>query len=92
MEYERIINEANEKSYALEYEIFTEVKNKVSYYLTSILKMAKIISIIDVYSSLSILAKEDNYTKPIFYKIFWICFFPSSVNVPGMCPSFSLLL
>lgn len=65
MEYERIINEANEKSYALEYEIFNEVKNKVSDYLTSILKMAKIISIIDVYSSLSILAKEDNYTKPI---------------------------
>ena len=65
MEYEKIINEANEKSCALEFEIFTEVKNKVNSYINSILKTAKIISIIDVYTSLASLAKEDNYTKPI---------------------------
>ena len=65
MKYEKIINEANEKSCALEFEIFTEVKNKVNSYINSILKTAKIISIIDVYTSLASLAKEDNYTKPI---------------------------
>ena len=65
MEYEKIINEANEKSCALEFEIFTEVRNKVNSYINSILKTAKIISIIDVYTSLASLAKEDNYTKPI---------------------------
>ena len=65
MEYEKTINEANEKSYALEYDIFIEVRNKVNEYLTSILKMAKIISVIDVYVSLACLASEENYTKPI---------------------------
>lgn len=65
MEYETIINEANEKSYALEYDIFIEVRNKTNEYLNSILKMAKVISIIDVYSSLACLAKEDNYVKPM---------------------------
>ena len=65
MEYETIINEANEKSYALEYNIFIEVRNKTNEYLNSILKMARVISIIDVYSSLACLAKEDNYIKPI---------------------------
>ena len=65
MEYETIINEANEKSYALEYDIFIEVRNKTNEYLNSILKMARVISIIDVYSSLACLAKEDNYVKPI---------------------------
>ena len=65
IEYEKIINEANEKSCALEFEIFTEIKNKVNSYINSILKTAKIISIIDVYTSLASLAKEDNYTKPI---------------------------
>ena len=65
MEYEKIINEANEKSCALEFEIFTEVRNKVNSYINSILKTAKIISIIDVYTSLASLAEEDNYTKPI---------------------------
>lgn len=65
MEYEKIINEANEKSCALEFEIFAEIKNKVNVYLTSILKTAKIISVIDVYTALASLAKEDNYTKPI---------------------------
>lgn len=65
MEYEKIINEANEKSCALEFEIFAEIKNKVNNYLTSILKTAKIISVIDVYTALASLAKEDNYTKPI---------------------------
>lgn len=65
MEYEKIINEANEKSCALEFEIFAEIKNKVNGYLTSILKTAKIISVIDVYTALASLAKEDNYTKPI---------------------------
>ena len=65
IEYEKIINEANEKSCALEFEIFTEIKNKVNSYINSILKTAKIISIVDVYVSLASLAKEDNYTKPI---------------------------
>lgn len=65
IEYEKIINEANEKSCVLEFEIFTEIKNKVNSYINSILKTAKIISIIDVYTSLASLAKEDNYTKPI---------------------------
>ena len=65
MEYETIINEANEKSYALEYDIFIDVRNKTNEYLNSILKIAKIISVIDVYSSLACLAKEDNYVKPI---------------------------
>lgn len=65
MEYETIINEANEKSYALEYNIFIEVRNKTNEYLKSILKTAKVISIIDVYSSLACLAKEDNYIRPI---------------------------
>ncbi|WP_295161316.1 DNA mismatch repair protein MutS [uncultured Brachyspira sp.] len=65
MEYETIINDANEKSYSLEYDIFIEVRNKANEYLNSILKTAKIISVIDVYSSLAFLAKEDNYIRPV---------------------------
>ena len=65
IEYEKIINEANEKSCALEFEIFNEIRNKINSYINSILKTAKIVSTVDVYTSLAFLAKEDNYTKPI---------------------------
>lgn len=65
IEYEKIINESNEKSYILEQQLFIEVRDKVNSYLNSILKMAKIISIVDVYTSLASLAIEENYVKPI---------------------------
>ena len=53
------------KELAVQYNIFIEVRNKTNEYLNSILKMARVISIIDVYSSLACLAKEYNYVKPI---------------------------
>lgn len=65
MEYEKIINEANEQSCSLEFEIFNDIKDKVNEYLASILKTAKAIASVDVYSALGFLAKEDNYIKPI---------------------------
>ncbi len=64
MELEQTINEANEKSYSLEFEIFKQVRDECGKYLESILKIAKIIAEIDVYSSLAVLALEENYNKP----------------------------
>ncbi len=64
MEYEITINEANEKGYTLEFEIFCNVRDKVSEYINPILKIANIIAKIDVYSALGFLATEKDYIKP----------------------------
>ncbi|MCZ9966155.1 hypothetical protein [Brachyspira hyodysenteriae] len=41
IEYETIVNEANEKSYALEYDIFIDVRNKTNEHLNLIAQKGK---------------------------------------------------
>lgn len=65
IEYEKIINEASEKSYSLEYEIFLDVRNKTNNYLKAILKIANVISLIDLFSSFAYMSKEENYVRPL---------------------------
>lgn len=65
IEYEKTITEANEKSYNLEYDLFMQVRNEVTLRLKAILKIANIISIVDVFSSLASLSREENYIRPL---------------------------
>lgn len=65
LEYEKIINEANEKGYSKEASIFMTVRSQAAKHVASIMHIANIISWIDVYSSLAHLAMNKNYVKPI---------------------------
>lgn len=65
LEYETVINEANEKGYTLEYDIFISVRDKVKENINAILKIASIISLVDVFSSLAHLSYEKKYVRPI---------------------------
>lgn len=65
LEYEKIINEANEKGYSKEASIFMAVRSQAAKHVASIMHIANIISWIDVYSSLAHLAVDKNYVKPI---------------------------
>jgi len=65
MAYETKINEANEKGYGLELEIFLSVRDSIANKVGSILKLAHVIANIDVFSSLACLATEKNYVRPI---------------------------
>ena len=65
MGYETKINEANEKGYGLELELFLSVRDSIIDKVSIILKLASVIANIDVFSSLAYLAVEKNYVRPI---------------------------
>ena len=64
-EKESLILNAEEKIIDLEYELFTEIRDKVKYYIPTIQEVAKVISEIDVLQSFSTVAEENNYVRPI---------------------------
>ncbi len=63
-EVENNILGAEEKSTKLEYEIFTQIRNKIKRNVKRIQACAKKISIIDVLTSLAKVAYKNNYVKP----------------------------
>jgi len=63
-ELEDVILGAEEKLVALEYSIFCEVRDAIGAQLLRIQKTAKAIAHIDVFTSLSTVAQQNNFVKP----------------------------
>ncbi len=64
-EMENIILGAEEKVVALEYEIFTEIRDKLAEQVERIKKSAVLISTIDAFASLAEVSARQNYSKPL---------------------------
>ena len=63
-ELEDLILGAEDKLYALEYELFSEVRDRVGAEVVRIQKTAKAVAAIDVLASLSLVAQRSNYVRP----------------------------
>ncbi len=63
-EKEAMILGADEKIVALEYQIFTEVRNEVKKSISEIQITAKEVARLDVMQALSYIAEENNFTRP----------------------------
>lgn len=63
--FEEKVLGAEEKSKRLEYEIFTELRKEIASHSEAIKKNASLIASVDALSSLSIVAKENNYVRPV---------------------------
>jgi len=64
-EYEEMLLNAEEKISEIEYEIFQFLREEILKYVEDILKIADVISQIDVFSSLAYIAIKNNYTRPV---------------------------
>ena len=65
-EKEALILGAEEKIISIEYDLFVEIRDTIKKYIPLIQDLAHILSDIDVLASFSVVAEENNYTKPIF--------------------------
>ena len=63
-EKEALILNAEEKIIEMEYDLFTEIKDKVKKYIPSLQKLAKILSEVDVLQSFATVSEENNYVRP----------------------------
>ena len=63
-EKEALILNAEEKIIELEYNLFTEIRDKVKEYIPELQKIAKIISEIDVLQSFATITEENHYVRP----------------------------
>jgi DNA mismatch repair protein MutS len=63
-ELEDIILGAEDKLNTLEYELFSEIRDRISDSVVRIQKTAEAIAGIDVFASLSVIATKNNYIKP----------------------------
>ncbi len=63
-ELEDMILGAEDKLYALEYELYCEVREKIAAEMLRIQKTAKSIAQIDVLASLAVVAERNNYVRP----------------------------
>lgn len=61
---EDMILGAEDKLYALEYELFCDVREKVGAEVLRIQKTAKAIAALDVFASLALVAQRNNYVRP----------------------------
>ncbi len=63
-EMESIILGSEEKSIKLEYQLFLEIREKVSAYISSLQLLAKLISEIDMIQSFAVVAEENRLVRP----------------------------
>ena len=63
-EKEALILNAEEKIIDLEYNLFTEIRDKIKEYIPRLQEIAKVISDIDVLASFATVAEENNYIRP----------------------------
>ena len=63
-ELEDMIPGAEDKLYALEYEIYSEVRNTIAADVERIQKTAKAVAELDVFASLALVAERNNYVRP----------------------------
>ena len=64
-EKEALILNAEEKIIELEYELFTEIRDKIKEYIPRLQSISKVISEIDVLQSFATVSEENNYVRPI---------------------------
>lgn len=65
-EKEALILEAEEKIVDLEYDLFTEIREKVKTFIPRLQKLARTVSEIDVLQSFATVSEERHYVKPTF--------------------------
>ena len=63
-ELEDMILGAEDKLYALEYEIYTEVRETIAAEVERIQKTARAVAALDVFASLALVAERNNYVRP----------------------------
>ena len=63
-ELEDIILGAEDKLYALEYDLFNQLRDTIAGEVTRIQTCAKAVAAIDVYTSLSVVAEQGNFVRP----------------------------
>ena len=63
-ELEDTILGAEDKLFALEYEIFTQVRDEIASNIKRIQKTAKAIAKVDVFTSLALVSERNNYVRP----------------------------
>ena len=63
-ELEDTILNAEDKLFSLEYDMFVDIRNRLSGEVDRILKSAKIIAVADAYASLGYVASANNYVRP----------------------------
>ena len=63
-EKEALILEAQDKMVDLEYELFTELRDKISQHISRLQKLAEVIATADVYQSLAAVSAAYHYRKP----------------------------
>ena len=61
---EDLILGAEDRLYALEYELFADVREKVGREVVRIQKTAKAVAALDVFASLALVAERNNFVKP----------------------------
>lgn len=64
-EKEALILNAEEKIVELEYQLFTNIREKIKEYIPKLQEISKTISEIDVLQSFTTVAEENNYVRPI---------------------------
>ena len=64
-EKEALILGAEEKIISLEYDLFIEIRDKVKEYIKNLQELSKSLGEIDVLVSLTVVAEENNYVRPI---------------------------
>ncbi len=62
---EDIILGAEDKLFSLEYDLFSDIRDQISFEVRRIQQTAKAIAKIDVFASLALVAEQNNYVKPI---------------------------
>lgn len=65
-EKEALILNAEEKIIELEYQLFTEIRDKIKEYIPRLQAIAKVLSEIDVLQSFATVTEENNYVRPQF--------------------------
>ena len=63
-ELESVILGAEDKLFALEYELFCQIRESIAKQISRIQASAKVIANIDVFASLSIVSQRNNYVRP----------------------------
>ncbi|NEW06432.1 DNA mismatch repair protein MutS [Paenibacillus sp. SYP-B3998] len=64
-EKEGLILEAQDKMVDLEYELFTELRDRISQHISRLQKLAEVIATADVYQSLAAVSAAHHYRKPL---------------------------
>ena len=64
-ELEDMILGAEDKLFALEYDLFCEVRDRIEKEIPRIQQTAKAVALLDVFASLSVVAQRNNYVRPV---------------------------